>query len=58
MKLKLHWQILIAICLGAVTGWLTGDSGAIAGILAYDVYDFGRAGRYTTKRSNKLKSNK
>lgn len=40
MRLKLHWQILIAIVLGAIAGWLTGDSGAIAGVTAYSVYEF------------------
>ena len=40
MKLKLHWQILIAIFLGGLAGWLTGDSGAVAGVTAYSVYEF------------------
>jgi Na+/H+-dicarboxylate symporter len=40
LKLKLHWQILIAIALGAVAGWLTGETAGIAGITAYSVYDF------------------
>jgi proton glutamate symport protein len=40
MKLKLHWQILIAIFLGGLAGWLTGDSGGFAGVTAYSVYEF------------------
>ncbi|MGI9290643.1 MAG: dicarboxylate/amino acid:cation symporter, partial [Gammaproteobacteria bacterium] len=40
MKLQLHWQILLAILFGALTGWLTGDSWSVAGITAYSVYDF------------------
>jgi Na+/H+-dicarboxylate symporter len=38
--LKLHWQILIAIVLGGLAGYLTGDSWSVLGILAYDVYEF------------------
>lgn len=40
MKLKLHWQILIAILVGMLAGWLTGESGALLGVTAYSVYDF------------------
>jgi proton glutamate symport protein len=40
MKLKLHWQILIAIFLGGLAGWLTGDSGGVGGVTAYSVYEF------------------
>ena len=40
MKLKLHWQILIAILVGGITGWLTGEDGAFIGIHFYSVYDF------------------
>lgn len=40
MKLKLHWQILIAIFFGGLAGWLTGDTGGLAGITAYSVYEF------------------
>lgn len=40
MKLKLHWQILIAIFLGGLAGWLTGDTFALAGVTAYSVYEF------------------
>lgn len=40
MKLKLHWQIAIAIVLGGLAGWLSGDQSAIFGVLFYDIYDF------------------
>ncbi|MBT8421775.1 MAG: dicarboxylate/amino acid:cation symporter, partial [Gammaproteobacteria bacterium] len=40
MKLKLHWQIAIAIVGGGLMGWLTGDTAAIFGVLWYDIYDF------------------
>ena len=40
MKLKLHWQILIAIGFGGLAGWLSGETGAVAGVTAYSVYDF------------------
>ena len=40
MKLKLHWQILIAIVLGALAGWLTGDEARFLGVHFYSVYEF------------------
>ena len=40
MRLKLHWQILIAIILGGLAGWLTGDTFTVAGVSAYGVYEF------------------
>ena len=40
MKLKLHWQILIAILSAVAAGWLSGPGGAVFGILLVDVYDF------------------
>ncbi len=40
MKLKLHWQIVLAIGLGALLGRLTGETGSLLGIVVYDVYDF------------------
>jgi len=40
MKLKLHWQILIAIVLGALAGILSGEDGALFGLRFYDVYSF------------------
>jgi len=40
MKLKLHWQILIANLAGTVAGWLTGDVRSLFGVTAYSVYQF------------------
>lgn len=40
MKLKLHWQIAIAIVGGGFMGWLTGDTASLFGALWYDIYDF------------------
>jgi len=40
LKLKLHWQILIAIAIGAVAGWVTGETAGIGELTAYSVYDF------------------
>jgi len=40
LRLPLHWQILVAILAGAVTGWWSGESTALAGVRLYDVYDF------------------
>ena len=40
MKLKLHWQILIAIVLAAGAGWAAGAEGGIFGLRFYDVFDF------------------
>ena len=40
MKLQLHWQIALAILLGGVTGWLTGDTASLFGIVYYDIYEF------------------
>jgi proton glutamate symport protein len=40
MKLQLHWQILIAILVGGISGWLTGDSWSLFGVAAYSVYEF------------------
>ncbi len=39
-RLALHWQILIALGLGILAGWLTGPEGQIFGVTAYGVYDF------------------
>jgi Na+/H+-dicarboxylate symporter len=38
MKLKLHWQILIALVLAVVAGSLTGTDGSLFGITFYSVY--------------------
>jgi Na+/H+-dicarboxylate symporter len=40
LKIKLHWQILIAIVLAAIAGSLTGTEGGILGVTFYQVYDF------------------
>ncbi len=39
-KLKLHWQILIALVLAVIAGTLTGTEGALFGLRFYDVYAF------------------
>ena len=39
-RLKLHWQIAIAIACAIVAGWLTGDDAAILGITFFSIYDF------------------
>ncbi|MDP2962485.1 MAG: dicarboxylate/amino acid:cation symporter [Sulfurimicrobium sp.] len=40
IKLKLHWQILIALLLAAIAGSLAGTDGALLGVKFYDVFDF------------------
>jgi proton glutamate symport protein len=40
MKLKLHWQILIALVLGLGAGWWAGEDGAFLGLRFYAVFDF------------------
>ena len=40
MKLKLHWQILIALVLAVIAGSLTGTTGSLFGIVFYDVFQF------------------
>lgn len=40
LKIKLHWQILIAIILAVFAGLLTGKDTAILGISFYSLYDF------------------
>ncbi len=39
-RLKLHWQILIAIILAAIVGQLVGEDGGFLGVAFYDVFDF------------------
>lgn len=39
-KIKLHWQILIAIGLAVICGLLTGKTTSLAGITFYSIYDF------------------
>ena len=40
MKLKLHWQILIALVLAVLAGYLSGTEGKLLGIKLYAVYVF------------------
>ena len=40
MKLKLHWQILIALGLAVVVGILTGTEAGLFGVSFYSVFDF------------------
>ena len=40
MRLKLHWQILIALVLAVIAGRLSGTDGGILGIALYPVYAF------------------
>ena len=40
LKLKLHWQILIAILLAVVAGSLSGETASIGPVLLVDAFDF------------------
>jgi len=40
LKLKLHWQILIALLLAVLAGSLAGTEGGIAGLRFYDLFAF------------------
>jgi len=40
LKMKLHWQILIALALAVIAGNLTGTDAQIFGITFYSVYEF------------------
>lgn len=40
LKLKLHWQILIALVLAVIAGLLAGQHGAIFGVTFYSLFDF------------------
>ncbi|MDX8378710.1 MAG: dicarboxylate/amino acid:cation symporter [Gallionella sp.] len=40
IKLKLHWQILIALVLAVIAGSLAGTSAALLGVHFYSVFDF------------------
>ncbi len=40
MKLKLHWQILIALIIAVIAGYLSGTDGELLGIPLYHVYVF------------------
>lgn len=37
---KLHWQILFAILLAGIAGWLAGDTATIGTVTWYSVFDF------------------
>lgn len=39
-KLKLHWQILIALALAVLTGLAAGEEGALFGVSFYSIFDF------------------
>ena len=39
-KLQLHWQILIAIILAVICGYLTGKDASLFGITFYSLFDF------------------
>jgi Na+/H+-dicarboxylate symporter len=39
-KLKLHWQILIALVLAVIAGYATGTESAIFGVTFYSMFDF------------------
>ena len=40
LRLKLHWQILIALALAVIAGSLTGTEASLFGVVFYDVYNF------------------
>jgi Na+/H+-dicarboxylate symporter len=40
MKLKLHWQILIALVLAVIVGNLTGTDATLFGVSFYDMFAF------------------
>jgi len=40
MRLPLHWQILVALCLAALAGTLAGETGGIGDVTWYSVFDF------------------
>jgi Na+/H+-dicarboxylate symporter len=40
LRLKLHWQILIAILLAVLVGWLAGESAAILGVPLVSIFGF------------------
>lgn len=39
-RLALHWQVLIALLLAVLAGWLSGTEGSFLGLRLYAVYDF------------------
>ena len=40
LKMKLHWQILIALGLAVIAGMLAGKHASIFGVLFYDIFNF------------------
>jgi len=40
LKLKLHWQILIALALAVIAGLLTGTEAGLFGVTFYSLFDF------------------
>ncbi len=40
MRLKLHWQIIIALVVAVIAGHLSGTEGTLFGVKLYAVYDF------------------
>lgn len=40
LNLKLHWQILIALGLAVLAGWLTGTQASLFGVTFYSIYQF------------------
>jgi Na+/H+-dicarboxylate symporter len=40
LNLKLHWQILIALCLAVIAGLLTGKDATLFGVTYFSVYTF------------------
>lgn len=40
LKIKLHWQILAALVLAVIAGWVTGTDASIFGITFYAIYNF------------------
>ena len=40
LKLKLHWQILIAMALAVLAGLAVGQEAGIFGVTFYSIFDF------------------
>lgn len=40
LKLKLHWQILLALCLAVIAGVLAGETASIFGVTYYAIFSF------------------
>jgi Na+/H+-dicarboxylate symporter len=40
LRLKLHWQILIALALAVIAGLLTGTEAGLLGVTFYSIFDF------------------